>query len=90
MAYDDQKYSVEINDWYAEIVKSIELNTFWSGTTVFGKTYIISGVPTAENLASHWFKILEPHVLELTNNQSRLVSITVKETPTSVATYRNQ
>ena len=87
MAYDSLLYN-SYDTWEKEIEESIKLNGFWFGTSMFGKTYIISGVPTAENLAIHWFNILEPHVLELTNNQARLSAITVKETPTSVATYR--
>ncbi len=41
-------------------------------------------IPTAENLASLWFKMLEN---ELRTESIRLTYITVWETPTSTATY---
>lgn len=89
MAYDDHLYQGGVYiDWYNEITTGVHNFGFWAGDTQYGKTYIISGVPTAENLAAHWFNILEPLVLELTHNQARLSAIIVKETPTSVATYR--
>jgi hypothetical protein len=76
-------------DWIDEVTDTIRKNSFWAGETAFGKTYIINGYSTAETLARHFFKILEPKVAILTKHQARLSAITINETPTSVATYRS-
>ncbi len=52
-----------------------------------GKTILLRKVPTAENLAEHWFKQLEPRVLMRSAEHARLVSVEVWETPNCVATY---
>jgi 6-pyruvoyltetrahydropterin/6-carboxytetrahydropterin synthase len=89
MAYDDKIFTTGIfSDWVQEVRKTIDQQCFWSGKTKFGKTYIISGAPTAENLAAHFFKVLSPFIRIATNNQGYLSAITCKETPTSSATYR--
>jgi len=96
LASDDEKFLTmahnknlnEITDWFCTIQESIKQTGFWAGETLFGKTYIINGAPTAENLAQHWFKRLAPAVLKATNGQAKLTAIIVKETPTSIATYQ--
>ena len=44
-------------------------------------------IPTAENLAQHWARLIEPHILKSLAVPARLVSLEVKETPNSTATY---
>jgi len=89
MAYDDRLYTQGIYcDWEKEISRAVESDGFWSGQTKYGKTYIIAGIPTAENLAKHWFDVLEKPFAAATHGQAKLSAITVKETPTSIATYR--
>jgi len=50
----------------------------------------VSFVPTAENLARHWFQRVAPRVLETTNNRARLVQMKVWETPNGAATYEGK
>lgn len=53
----------------------------------FGKTLLMTTVPTAENLARHWFNLLAPRVKARSGNQATLLRIDVWETPNCVATY---
>lgn len=55
-----------------------------------GKFYIVPFVPTAENLARHWFERLAPIILERTNNQGEIHSVTVFETPNCSAVYTGE
>ncbi len=51
------------------------------------KIYVISGIPTAEVLAEHWFRRLEPRVSERSGGHARLKAIKVWETPNCWAVY---
>ena len=89
MAYDDKIYKDGIfMDWYEDIQTELFSNNFWSGYTTFGKTYIVEEYPTAEYLAMHFFKVLSPKFLLKTNGYAWLSSVTIKETPSSSATYK--
>jgi 6-pyruvoyltetrahydropterin/6-carboxytetrahydropterin synthase len=92
MCYNDKLRTKAIggifSDWHREVTDEVIKNTFWSGETNFGKTYIIDGSPTAENLAAHFFNVLEPLIPPATNFQACLSAVTFKETPSSSATYR--
>ncbi len=52
-----------------------------------GKLYLIGTVPTAENLAYHWFGRLSPRVHDLSKGRARLVNIRVWETPNCASDY---
>lgn len=52
-----------------------------------GKLYLIPYVPTAENLAQHWFQRLSPRVSELTSKRARVHRLRVWETPNCYADY---
>jgi len=52
-----------------------------------GKYYIVPFVPTAENLAKHWFERLAARVTQRTDNQASLYSVKVYETPNCSAQY---
>lgn len=52
------------------------------------KTYVVDFIPTAENLAEHWFTRLENGVKVASNGRAELLSVIVQETPNSVAVYR--
>ena len=71
----------------SDIKTSMEVYKCWCGETAFGKTYIVPFVPTAENLAKHWFDLLEGRVKSVTQGRARLHRIDVFETPTSKASY---
>lgn len=57
--------------------------TRWDG----GKLYVINSVPTAENLARHWFDRMAPRITKSTEGRAYLYSITVYETPNCSAEY---
>lgn len=52
-----------------------------------GKMYIVPFVPTAENLAKHWFELLAPRVIDRTQGQAKLKKVLVYETPNCSASY---
>ena len=54
-----------------------------------GKLYLITAVPTAENLAEHWYRRLAPRVAERSGGQATLQAIRVWETPNCSAEYRS-
>ena len=74
--------------WIDDIKLRIEDQSFWAGETAFGKTYIIEGAPTAENLARHWFQILDEPTRRAADGHAELTAIIVGETPTNIASYR--
>lgn len=51
------------------------------------KVYITPFVPTAENLARHWFELLWPRVGAITHGRAELVKVKVWETPNCSAEY---
>lgn len=55
--------------------------------SIFGKLYIVGFIPTAEQLAKHWYYRLALKVEEVTHDVAKLESITVHETPNCQATY---
>ncbi|WP_374209569.1 6-pyruvoyl trahydropterin synthase family protein [Sinorhizobium meliloti] len=56
----------------------------------FGKTLLLASVPTAENLAKHWFNRLAPRVRFRSHNRANLLRVEVWETPNCMATYNTQ
>ena len=56
-------------------------------SSICGKMYIVPFVPTAENLAKHWFERLAPHVEERTKGKGHLKEIKVWETPNCMAKF---
>ena len=57
------------------------------GDTPMGKVYVVDFIPTAENLAKHWFELLAPRVSHRSEKQATLAKIVVHETPNCSATY---
>jgi len=51
------------------------------------KMYIVDFTPTAENLAKHWYFLLEPRVKARSATKARLRQIIVWETPNCAAAY---
>lgn len=70
-----------------EIKRDLDNFGFWFGTSAFGKLYLIKEVPTAENLAKHWFERLSPRVLERSGGNAKLHKIIAWETPNCQASY---
>jgi 6-pyruvoyltetrahydropterin/6-carboxytetrahydropterin synthase len=61
----------------------------WSFTTdsTCGKLYLIDVIPTAENLAKHWYDRLYNDIFVITNGKAVLTKIRVDETPNCYAQY---
>lgn len=53
----------------------------------YGKLYLVPFVPTAEQLAKHWFERLAPNVLRRSDNRATLTRLRVYETPNCWADY---
>lgn len=70
-------------DWSKEVKEQ----GFCSAQSRFGKLYLVPFVPTAENLARHWFARLERKVAARTNDQAKLKKVVVWETPNCSAEY---
>lgn len=51
------------------------------------KVYLMGTVPTAENLARHWYRRLEPGIARLTEGRARIHMVRVWETPNCHAEY---
>jgi 6-pyruvoyltetrahydropterin/6-carboxytetrahydropterin synthase len=60
---------------------------FWAGQGNFGKLYLVSFVPTAENLARHWFGRMARPVRDRSGDRAELVGVKVWETPNCWAAY---
>lgn len=52
-----------------------------------GKLYLVPFMPTAENLARHWYEILYSQIVRRSNGRARLDRIRVWETPNCAAEY---
>lgn len=61
--------------------------TVITSMSLVGKLYVVPFIPTAENLASHWFELLDPQVHERSGGMAVLKSVTVHETPNCFATF---
>ena len=51
------------------------------------RTFVVSFIPTAENLAKWAFEQVEPHIQSVYGNKLRLVAMHVRETPKSTASW---
>lgn len=76
--------------WHAieervRLTGSVTLADGWK----WGKLVVTADVPTAENLAKLWYKMMAPGINQmLVDSDDRLYSVTVWETPNCSATYR--
>jgi len=66
---------------------SIETSGYWLGYGNGGKLYLVPFVPTAENLARHWFQRLQQPVASRTQGQGEISYVKVWETPNGIAKY---
>lgn len=70
-----------------QAVRSIGSKGYWSGEGNFGKLYLVPFVPTAENLARHWYHRLIAPVLERSDGRALCHSVKVWETPNCSAQF---
>lgn len=71
------------DDIWMILERGASMKTTWQG----GKLYLIGRVPTAENLAEHWFQHLRVPVLSRSEGRAQLLRIKVWETPNCFAEY---
>jgi len=83
-----QSLGIDISEG-GQAYKDIEHQGFRGPTTeVPGwKLYIVPFIPTAENLAKHWFQRLAPRVKILSKDLAELLEVKVWETPNCIAVY---
>ncbi len=60
---------------------------FLRQTKFWGKLVVTPFVPTAENLAKLWYKLLEPRVIERSEGKAEISHVKVWETPNCAAIY---
>lgn len=83
---DDPILDILVDD-RRDVRDEIEREGFAQRIVTFGKIYVMPGVPTAENLAMHWFGRLESRVRARTDGRARLGLVKVWETPNCWASY---
>ena len=71
----------------ADMRVNFNARRWWAGQGTFGKMLVLDAVPTAENLAKHWFTRLTPRVSRRSEGRALLLNLTVWETPNCRATY---
>ena len=73
-----RKFLATVNDKDCEIVReAVEAKGYCAVQSDAGKYYIVPFVPTAENLAKHWYTRLKACVYDRTNGQATLDNIKV-------------
>lgn len=72
---------------FMEVRDHVLASGFTKHVSERGKFYLLPFVPTAENLAAHWYERLTPRVKDRTNGQATLKRVIVWETPNCSATY---
>jgi len=77
------------SDWLETLREEVSTVGFalTTDTRLGSKLYVIHAIPTAEQLAHHWFERLAERVQDRSNGLARLRAIRVHETPNCVAIY---
>lgn len=87
---DDHLASVMLGPGYRTASKEVERVGYalWGNAEPFGKLYVLHCVPTAENLARHWWeRMTEACGNDSRNTGARVQSVKVWETPNCSAEY---
>jgi 6-pyruvoyltetrahydropterin/6-carboxytetrahydropterin synthase len=83
-----QMFGLEDQMLAQEVERGIKRDGYFAGLSRGGlKICVLPFVPTAENLAYHWFNQLQPRVRARSNHQADLVYVKVWETPNCWAAY---
>jgi len=82
-------YNGTVEDWQEELRNARDqFNSTLTTEAGFGtKLYVVDFVPTAENLARHWYRRLVDRVREASNGLAEMYKIDVWETPNCCASY---
>lgn len=70
-----------------EVLNHTERDYWFTDDSSFGKLYVVPFVPTAENLAEHWFSRLRDQILIRSEDRAQLIKVKVWETPNCSAEY---
>jgi len=74
--------------WVDDIAAIAEREGFAQTASPLGlKVYVVPFMPTAENLARHWFERLTPRVVGRSDGKATLLKVKVWETPNCSAEY---
>ncbi len=73
-----------------DLVRNSASNCYEIPRSKFGKLYLMSTVPTAENLAEHWFNRLIQPCIDRSNGLGELAKVVVHETPNCKAEYHGR
>lgn len=84
---DPLMYEFVYTEQLETIHNQIDRLGYSEGLSKVGKLYLVPFVPTAENLAKHWFERLSPRVEKRTDGKAQLVNVKVFETPNCSAEY---
>lgn len=88
--------SMFLPDWEPNLQENPHFSSLYTSDTTIGysyyghdnfKLYITNFIPTAENLARHFFELLVRDIGLLSFGHSKLQQVIVRETPTSFASY---
>lgn len=74
-------------EWLSAVKLAILESGYCKINGQWGKLYVVPFVPTAENLAKHWFDRLAPRVTVRTDGTAHLTKIKVWETPNCSAEF---
>ncbi len=85
---DDHELAHALGPGYGGARKQVLANGYALTQWVWGKLYVLDRVPTAENLAYHWYCRLAEPVVERSHGRARIQSIKVWETPNCSAEYK--
>jgi 6-pyruvoyltetrahydropterin/6-carboxytetrahydropterin synthase len=86
---EDPMYDPRTADNMLDEIKVEIKKNGWSlmTTAPFGNLYIVPFIPTAENLAKHWYERLCPRVYARSSGLASLKQVKVWETPNCMAYY---
>ena len=87
--FEPNDYQGAVSDWYQELKYGFdEFNSVLRTDCAYGsKVYFVDFIPTAENLARHWYKRLAPQVIKRSNGLAKIHKVIVWETRNCSASY---
>jgi 6-pyruvoyltetrahydropterin/6-carboxytetrahydropterin synthase len=85
--HNDPEHWLQCLPKYQELTAQVKQWGSYGLQGPLGKLYLVPFVPTAENLARHWYERMEERVRLRSNNNATLTRVRVYETPTSKCDY---
>lgn len=84
---DDPELAHALGPGYGAVRKQVMADGYAITAWNWGKLYVLDRVPTAENLAYHWYRKLAEPVVNKSNGRARIKSVKIWETPNCSAEY---